>query len=63
MLSEEGFIKIEKKNSKGVLVLGHGFISHIVKIQYLFKNLLLYSQAWIRQTNYYTPCKQSLGGI
>ena len=26
--------------------------SHIVKIQYFFKNLLLHSQAWIRQTKY-----------
>ena len=36
----------------GVLVLGHGHISHIVKMHYFFKNLLLYSQAWIRQTKY-----------
>ena len=25
---------------------------HIVKMHYFLKNLLLYSQAWIRQTNY-----------
>ena len=29
----------------GVLVLGRGHISHIVKMHYFFKNLLLYSQA------------------
>ena len=36
----------------GVLVLGRGHISHIVKMHYFFKNLLLYSQALIRQTKY-----------
>ena len=36
----------------GVLVLGHGHISHIVKMHYFFKNLLLNSQAQIRQTKY-----------
>ena len=36
----------------GVLALGRGHISHVVKMHYFFKNLLLYSQAWIRQTNY-----------
>ena len=34
----------------GVLVLGGGQISHIVKIHYFLENLLLYSQT--RQTNY-----------
>ena len=34
----------------GVLVCGH--ISHIVKILYSFKNLVLHSQAYIRQTKY-----------
>ena len=29
----------------GVLVLGCGYISHIVKMHNFFKNLLLYSQA------------------
>ena len=29
----------------GVLVLGRGHISHLVKMRYFFKNLLLYSQA------------------
>ena len=28
----------------GVLVLGRGHISHIVKMHYFFKNLLLFSQ-------------------
>ena len=36
----------------GVFVLGCGHISHIVKMHYFFKNLLLYSQALIRQTKY-----------
>ena len=36
----------------GVLVLGRGHISHIVKMHYFFKSLLLYSQAYIRQTKY-----------
>ena len=34
----------------GVLALGCGHISKIVKMHYSFKNLLLYSQAKIRQT-------------
>ena len=33
-------------------VLGRGHISHIVKMHYFFKNLLLYSHAYIRQTRY-----------
>ena len=36
----------------GVLVLGCDHISHIVKKHFLFKTLLLYSQALIRQTKY-----------
>ena len=36
----------------GVLLLGRGHISHIVKMHYSFKNPLLYSQAWMRQTKY-----------
>ena len=36
----------------GVLVLGCGHISNIVKMHYFFKNLLLFSQAKIRQTKY-----------
>ena len=43
-----------KAPRSGVLMLGYGYmyISHIVKIHYFFKNLLLYSQAWIRQTKF-----------
>ena len=36
----------------GVLVIGRGHISHIVKMHYFFKNFLLYSKAWIRKTQY-----------
>ena len=36
----------------GVLVLGCGQISHTVKVHYFFKNLLLYSHAYFRQTKY-----------
>ena len=36
----------------GVLVIGCGHKSHIVKMHYYFKNLLLYSQAKVRQTTY-----------
>ena len=36
----------------GVLVLGRGHISHIVKLHYSFKHFLLYSQALIRQSKY-----------
>ena len=34
----------------GILELGHGHIGEIVKMNYFFKNILLYSQAQIRQT-------------
>ena len=36
----------------GFLVLSCGHISHIVKIHYFFKNLLLYIHAEIRQTKF-----------
>ena len=36
----------------GVIALGCGHISHIVKIHYFFKILLLFSQAQIKQTKY-----------
>ena len=36
----------------GVLALGCGHISHIVKLHHSLQNLLLHSQAWIRQTSY-----------
>ena len=34
----------------GFFLLGHGHISHIVKLEYFLWNLLLYSGAWFRQT-------------
>ena len=37
---------------EGVFELGRGHVSHVVKMHYFFKNLLLYSQALIRQTKY-----------
>ena len=48
MMTKEGSTKIVTymTTRAGVLVLGRGHIlSHIVKIHYFFKNLLLYSQA------------------
>ena len=35
-----------------VPVLGHGHKSHIVKLHYFFTNILLYTQALIRQNKY-----------
>ena len=54
MITKEGSTKIINfmTPGAGVLVLGRGHISHIVKMYYFFKNLLLNSQAHIRQTNY-----------
>ena len=47
MMTKEGSSKIVNfmTPGAGVLVLGRGLISHIVKMLYFFKNLLLYSQA------------------
>ena len=47
MMTKEGSTKIVNfmTPGAGVLVLGRGHISHIVKMHYFFKNLLLYSQA------------------
>ena len=47
MMTKEGSTKIVNfmTPGAGVLALGWGHISHIVKIHYFFKNLLLYSQA------------------
>ena len=47
MMTKEGSTKIVNFMTPGaeVLVLGRGHISHIVKMHYFFKNLLLYSQA------------------
>ena len=35
-----------------ILVLGRGHISHMVKLHFIFNNLLLYTQAYIRQTKF-----------
>ena len=54
MMTKEGSTKIVNfmTSGVGVLVLGRGHISHIVIMHYFFKNLLLSSQAEIRQTKY-----------
>ena len=54
MMTKEESTKIVTfmTSTAGVLVLGCGHISRIVKMHYFFKNLLLYSQALIRQTKY-----------
>ena len=51
-MNKEGSTKIVNfiTPGAGVLLLGH--ISRIVKMHYSFKNLFLYSQAQIRQTQY-----------
>ena len=36
----------------GVIVLRRCHLSHVVKMPYFIKNLLLYTQSWIRQTKY-----------
>ena len=53
-MTKEGSPKIVNFMSPGagVLVLGCGHLSHMVKMHYFFKNLHLYSQAYIRQTKY-----------
>ena len=45
MMTKEGSTKIVNfmTPGAGVLLLGRGLISHIVKMHYFFKNLLLYS--------------------
>ena len=47
MMTKEGSTKIVNfmTPGAGVLLLGRGHISHIMKMHYSFKNLLLYSQA------------------
>ena len=47
IMTKEGSTKIVNfmTHGAGVLVLGCGHISHIVKMHYSFKHLLLYSQA------------------
>ena len=51
MMSKEGSSKIVKFMTprEGILVLGCGQISQVVKMHYFFKNLLLFTQAKIRQ--------------
>ena len=46
MMTKEGSTKIEDFMipGAGVLMLGHGHISHIVKLHYSLNNLLLYSK-------------------
>ena len=53
-MTKEGTIRIVNfmTPGSGVLLLGCGHISHMIKIHYSFKNLLLYSQAKIRLTKY-----------
>ena len=54
MMTEEGSTKFVNFMTPGlgVLVPGRGHISHIVKLHYFIINLLLYSQAHIRQTKF-----------
>ena len=54
MITKKGFTKIINVMTPGVgvLLLGRGHISRIVKMHYLLKNVLLYSQALNRQTKY-----------
>ena len=54
MMTKEGSTKIVNFMTPrtGVLVLGRGQISHIVKNALFLKNLILYSQAQNRQTKY-----------
>ena len=54
MMTKEGSSKIVNfmTPGAGVLVLGCGHISHGVKMHYFFKNLLLFSHLYIRQTNH-----------
>ena len=53
-MTKEGFTKIVTfmTPGAGVLVLGCGHISHIVKMHCFLKNLFLYSHSYIRQTKY-----------
>ena len=49
MMTKDGSTKIVISMTPwaGVLVLGRGIISRLVKIHYIFLNRLLYSQTWI----------------
>ena len=53
MMTKEGWstkIVCSMTPGAGVLVLGLGHISYIVKMHYFFKDLLLYFWGWFRQT-------------
>ena len=54
MITKEGSTKILTFMTPGarVHVLGCGHISHIMYMHYFYKNLLLYSHAYIRQYKY-----------
>ena len=54
MMTKEGSTRIINfmTPGAGVFMLGCGHISHIVKVHYFFKNLLLYSHTYIRQNKY-----------
>ena len=54
MMNKEGSTKIVTFMTPRaeVLVLGCGHISHIVKMHYFFKSLLIYSHAYIRKTKF-----------
>ena len=54
MVTKEGSTKIVNfmTPGAGILVKERGHRSHIVKLHYFFKNLLLYSQTLISQTKY-----------
>ena len=52
MMTKEGSTKIVNfmTHGAGVLVLGRGHISHVVKMHYFFQNLHLYSQAFVESS-------------
>ena len=54
MMTKEGSTKIVnfRNPREGVLVLGCGYISHILKVHYFFKKFFLYYHAYISQTKY-----------
>ena len=54
MMTKEGSTQIVNFMSPGagVFVLEFGHKSHMMRMHYSLKNILRYSQAWIRQTKY-----------
>ena len=48
MMTKKEPTKIVNFMTPGAPGLGHGHKSHIVKMQYILKNLLLYTQAYCR---------------